>query len=216
MKEHMVKIKGKRVRHIRTKREGIALCINTKNRGLKGERDMLEWIPDGEELEIESPINNMELLEIENLSVWLIEYTKHNSIIAQIGIPNIGDTDIQVFDHEGNGKFLITLPEFNWCSYVGDFEKFEKSEMPEVNFAFQGFRGYYLTMGDVKVSIKELIPYVTELKLIFSLLLSLLYKKVTMEKYINVGTDITIEEHIKYCKEQLQKSGVRLLYNLNL
>lgn len=67
MKEQMIKIKGKRVRHIRTKHEGIALCINTRNRGLKGERDMLEWIPDGEELEIESPVNNMELIEIEEI-----------------------------------------------------------------------------------------------------------------------------------------------------
>ncbi|MGH0792273.1 hypothetical protein ACQVTU_32665 [Bacillus cereus] len=56
-------IKGKRVRHIRTKKEGIALCIRTRNRGLKGERDVLEWIPDGKELEIESPVKNMLLLE---------------------------------------------------------------------------------------------------------------------------------------------------------
>lgn len=156
-------------------------------------------------------LNEIQVIEIENLSVWLIEYTKHNSIIAQIGIPNLGDTDIQVFDHEGNGKFLISLPEFNWCSYVGDFEKFQRSEIFEGNCVFQGFRGYYLTMGDVNVSITELIPYETELKLIFSLLLSLLYKRVTTEMYINVDTEITIEEHIKYCKEQLQKSGVRLV-----
>ncbi|PGL78066.1 hypothetical protein CN931_23940 [Bacillus sp. AFS054943] len=149
---------------------------------------------------------------IEHLSVWLIEFTKHDSIIAQIGIPNLGDTDIQVFDDEGNGKFLITLPEFNWCSYVGDFEKFERSEMLEGNFAFQGFRGYYLTMGDIEISINEFSPYITELKLIFSLLLSLLYKKLTMETYINVVTDITIEEHIKYCKGQLQNRGVRIDY----
>ncbi|PFZ33867.1 hypothetical protein COL77_30580 [Bacillus wiedmannii] len=148
----------------------------------------------------------------ENLSVWLTEFTKHNSIIAQIGIPNLGDTDIQVFDHEGNGKFLVTIPEFNWCSYVGDFEKFERSKILKENLAFQGFRGCYLTMGDIEISINELSPYITELKLIFSLLLSLLYKKLTTEIYVNVNTNITIEEHIKYCKEQLRNSGVRIDY----
>ena len=96
---------------------------------------------------------------------------------------------------------LLTIPEFNWCSYVGDFEVFDTSSPGNENDVFKGYRGYYLTMGDVEIVIPELRPYVKEMKFIFSLLLSLLYKETTNELYRNTGTRCTIEEHIRYCKE---------------
>ncbi|EJP82290.1 hypothetical protein [Bacillus cereus] len=58
-------IKGKRVRNIISKNEGVALCVKTINRGLDSERDVVIWIRDGKELETESPIKNMLLLETE-------------------------------------------------------------------------------------------------------------------------------------------------------
>ncbi|MGM1370585.1 hypothetical protein [Bacillus thuringiensis] len=58
-------IKGKRVRNIISKNEGVALCVKTINRGLDSERDVVIWIRDEKELETESPIKNMLLLETE-------------------------------------------------------------------------------------------------------------------------------------------------------
>lgn len=58
-------IKGKRVRNIISKNEGVALCVKTINRGLDSERDVVIWIRDGKELETEPPIKNMLLLETE-------------------------------------------------------------------------------------------------------------------------------------------------------
>ncbi len=43
----------------------VPLCVKTINRGLDSERDVVIWIRDGKELETESPIKNMLLLETE-------------------------------------------------------------------------------------------------------------------------------------------------------
>lgn len=58
-------IKGKRVRNIISKNEGVALCVRTLNRGLDSERNVVVWKRDGQELETESSIKNMLLLEMD-------------------------------------------------------------------------------------------------------------------------------------------------------
>jgi hypothetical protein len=143
-------------------------------------------------------------------AIWSIHNGTTGCVYAQVGIPQVGDIEIQVYHHEGNGRFLLTIPEFNWCSYVGDFEVFDTSSPGNENDVFKGYRGYYLTMGDVEIVIPELRPYVKEMKFIFSLLLSLLYKETTNELYRNTGTRCTIEEHIRYCKRTLESWHVYL------
>lgn len=143
-----------------------------------------------------------------NLAIWRIHVDATGCVYAQVGIPHVGDMEIQVYNHEGNGRFLVTLPEFNWCSYVGDFEKFHTSPRDYQNDVFKGYRGYYLTMGDIDMPISELQPYVREVKFIFSMLLSLLYKETTNELYINTGTTCTVAEHIEYCKRKLESWNV--------
>ncbi|MDA2214026.1 hypothetical protein PDN57_28475 [Bacillus cereus] len=56
-KEEFV-IKGKRVRNIFSKCEGTAIEVTTR-----GVRDMIVWIRDGDDIEILSPIKNMELID---------------------------------------------------------------------------------------------------------------------------------------------------------
>ncbi|PEM60751.1 hypothetical protein CN613_28055, partial [Bacillus pseudomycoides] len=65
---------------------------------------------------------------------------------------------------------------------------------------------YVHTMGDVKIPIPEVQQYVIELKYIFSMLLSILYNRVSDEKYLD--KDTTVEGHIRYCKDMLTDCGV--------
>ncbi|ANS52430.1 hypothetical protein BM86_35180 [Bacillus thuringiensis] len=59
-------------------------------------------------------------------------------------------------------------------------------------------------MGDIDMPISELQPYVREVKFIFSMLLSLLYKETTNELYINTGTTCTVEEHIELLQKKIR------------
>ncbi|MGX5389316.1 hypothetical protein [Bacillus thuringiensis] len=114
-----------------------------------------------------------------NLAIWRIHIDATGCVYAQVGIP-----------------------------HVGDFEKFHTSPRDYQNDVFKGYRGYYLTMGDIDMPISEWQPYVREVKFIFSMLLSLLYKETTNELYINTGTTCTVEEHIEYCKRKLESWNV--------
>ncbi|AOM14613.1 hypothetical protein [Bacillus thuringiensis] len=141
-----------------------------------------------------------------NIAIWHIIPNKYR-VYAHISIPKLGDTDIQVFTDEGNGKFLVTLPDFCWSSYVCLFDKFTSSQGAK-NLLYEGFRGYVHTMGDVKIPIPEVQQYVIELKYIFSMLLSILYNRVNDEKYLD--KDTTVEGHIRYCKDMLTDCGVHI------
>ncbi|MGM2306202.1 hypothetical protein HB665_15350 [Bacillus paranthracis] len=125
---------------------------------------------------------------------------------ATFYLPTLGDIEICVYDHRKyEGAYLIVIPYLKWSSYVKDFYNFSTTNKLGSNVA--------KTIGDIKINTPEVELYMPELRLIFSLTISLLYKEFQNEngEKDNSGVlGLNIEEHINLCKIELDGCGVDL------
>lgn len=125
---------------------------------------------------------------------------------AKVYLPTLGDIEICVYDHRKyEGAYLIVIPYLKWSSYVKDFYNFSTTNKLESIVA--------KTIGDIKINTPEMELYMPELRLIFSLTISLLYKEFQHkngEKDNLEVVGLNIEEHINLCKIELDDCGVDL------
>ncbi|MCQ6306994.1 hypothetical protein [Bacillus cereus] len=143
----------------------------------------------------------------EQLSIEHILVTSQEEATSKIYLPTFGDVDVYVYDHRMyKGGYLIVIPYLGWSSYVNEFYNFDKTT------SSNGIEcGVAKKLGDIKINVPELELYTLEIKLIFSLIISLLYKE---SQNVDRHFELNIEEHIEFCKNELENCGVDLTYTL--
>lgn len=140
----------------------------------------------------------------EALSMDYIIVTSQKEATSKIYLPNFGDVDVYVYEQRIYNRYLIVIPFLGWSAYVDKFYDFDKSK-----FSNGVMCGVANKLGDLKINVPELELYKLEFKLIFSLIISLLYKE---SQNGDRHLELNIEEHIGVCKRKLENCGLNLAY----